>query len=39
MQNTDVYKTYADITELGKLTGYYPTKKNSGWAEIIFGLV
>jgi UDP-glucuronate 4-epimerase len=24
MQNTDVYKTYADITELEKLTGYCP---------------
>ena len=24
MQNTDVYKTYADITELVKLTGYCP---------------
>jgi UDP-glucuronate 4-epimerase len=22
--NTDVYKTYADITELEKLTGYFP---------------
>jgi UDP-glucuronate 4-epimerase len=27
MQNTDVYKTYADIAELEKLTGYYPTTK------------
>ncbi len=27
MPNTDVYKTYADISELGKLTGYYPTTK------------
>jgi UDP-glucuronate 4-epimerase len=24
IQNTDVYKSYADITELEKLTGYCP---------------
>jgi UDP-glucuronate 4-epimerase len=24
LQNTDVYKSYADITELKKLTGYSP---------------
>jgi hypothetical protein len=37
MQNTDVYKTYADITELEKLTGYCPvTQINVGMDSFIF---
>ena len=37
MPNTDVYKTYADITELGKLTGYYPTTKIENGLELFLG--
>ena len=34
MQNTDVYKTYADISELEKLTGYCPETKIENGLEL-----